>query len=278
MDFDFEANASVDSIEGVPEKYQGLYVESDDGKYVIADQFKGVVADYVGTAKALAGARQEKKKASDESAQRRLSLKAVEDFATSLGLEVGDEGVTTALEAFIKDLQEQVKGGKQVKIDLDKIKADFDKRLNETVAAKDKEIGERDAALSKHLVSNVATAALAKHKGSVELLLPHVQSHAEVVRDDNGEYSVRVKDAEGSHRMNGSGGWMSIDELVAEMKTKDAFARAFESEVPGGTGSKPGSMQRPAPRQNQNRELSPTEKIREGLKKGQFQSGRGARA
>lgn len=278
MDFDFEANASVDSIEGVPEKYQGLYVESDDGKYVIADQFKGVVADYVGTAKALAGARQEKKKASDESAQRRLSLKAVEDFATSLGLEVGDEGVTTALEAFIKDLQEQVKGGKQVKIDLDKIKAEFDKRLNETVAAKDKEIGERDAALSKHLVSNVATAALAKHKGSVELLLPHVQSHAEVVRDDNGEYSVRVKDAEGSHRMNGSGGWMSIDELVAEMKTKDAFARAFESEVPGGTGSKPGSMQRPAPRQNQNRELSPTEKIREGLKKGQFQSGRGARA
>jgi hypothetical protein len=277
MDFDFEKNSTVDSLDVVPEKYRELFTEGDEGKFVVAGHAKGIVADYIGTAKALAGARQEKKKASDESASRRLNLKAVEDFATSLGLEVGEAGVTLALESFVKDLQDQVKGGKQIKIDLDKIKAEFDKRLSETVATKDKQIGERDSALAKHLISNVATGALAKHKGSVDLLLPHVQSQAEVVRDDEGTYSVRVKDADGSHRMNGSGGWMGVDELVAEMKTKEAFARAFESEVAGGTGSRPGSMRREAPRQA-NRELSAIEKISAGLKKGQHQSGRGSAA
>lgn len=270
MEFNFEENTAVEDINVVPEKYRGLYVEGEDGKHTLAESVQGLVGDYVGTVKTLAGVRQDKKKVTDENAQRRHATKAVEDFAASLGLEVGDGDVVDVLKSFVADLQEQVKGGKQIKVDLDKIKSEFDRRMAEMSAAKDKEIAERDGALSRHLVSNVATAALAKHKGAVDLLLPHVERQCEVVREDNGEYSVRVKDADGSHRMNGSGGWMGVDDLVVEMKGKDAFARAFESDSAPGAGTRPGSMNRPTNTQRPAQELSPTEKIREGLRQKQY--------
>lgn len=275
--FDFESNKVVEDIATVPEKYQGLYAQGEgenEGKFVLSDAAQGIVADYVGANKALEGARHDKKKASDESAQRRLTIQAVEDLASSMGIEIGDDGAAAAFETFIKDLQEQVKGGKQLKVDMDKIKQEHERRLQEGLSAKDKELEEMRNSLSNSLISDKATAALAKHKGSVDLLLPHVKSKAEVVREEDGSYSVRVLDNDGSHRSNGSGGWMGIDELVTEMKGQDAFARAFESETPSGSGSSPGSFKNAPPRQQQ--ELSATDKIKAGLAKQQHSSGRGA--
>lgn len=275
--FNFETNGVVDNLDAVPEKYHGLYVEGADdnaGKHVLSPTVAGLVSDYTGLTKNLAGVRQEKKSASDESAERRVALAGINDTITALGVEIGDEGIIPAIEAFVTDLQDKVKGGAQMKIDLDKIKGQFDKQLAEVVAGKDADIAERDGALSKHLISGAAAIALAKHKGAPDLLLPHVLSQCEMVREDNGDRGVRVKDADGSHRMNGTGGWMNVDELVVEMKTKDAFARAFESEVKGGNDSKPGSFQRPA--QRQAAERTPTEKIRDGLAKGQHTRGQSA--
>ena len=281
MDFDFNTNQTVDSLDTVPEKYRGLYAEDTEGdnagKFSLVEGARVIVADYTGLAKSAAGLRQEKKAASDESASRRVALKGIEDSLTGLGVEVGEEGVVPAIEAFIKDLQEKVKGGAALKVDMDKLKAQYDTRLAEGLSEKDKELEAMMGTLRKHMITGAANAAIAKHKGSVDLLLPHVQAQCDVVKDDSGEYVVRVKDPEGTYRIGGDGSFMGVEALVADLKTKDAFARAFESEVPGGTGSKPGSMQRPAPRQTQNRdEMSPTEKIRAGLKKGQYVSGRPA--
>lgn len=276
MEFKFE---NVDDINTVPEKYRGLYVEGEGdnaGKFVLMEAAKGLAADYVGTQETLAGVRADKKKATDENAQRRLATKAVEELAQSLGLEVTDDGVAEALKTFVGELQEQVKGGKELKINLDKINTEWQGRMAELEAAKDKEIAEREAALSKHLVSDAATRALAEHKGSVDLLLPHVQSQCKVTRLDDGSYTVQVLDDQGDARFNGQGGLMTVSGLVEEMKTQDKFGRAFESESAPGNGTKPGSMQRSTVQagNTQQRELSPTEKIREGLKKGQAQPGR----
>ncbi len=70
---------------------------------------------------------------------------------------------------------------------------------------------------------------------------------------------------------------MGVSGLVAEMKTQDAFSRAFKSETPGGAGVQPGSMSRQtiSPQGVQGQELSPIEKIRVGLKKGQAVQGHG---
>jgi hypothetical protein len=276
MDFDFATNQTVESLDTVPETFRGLYQEVTEGdnagRFTVAEGAKGLVAAYSGLAKNAAGLRQEKKAASDESAQRRHALKSVEDTLSGLGVEIGEEGIGPAVEAFVTDLQEKVKGGSALKVDLDKIKQQFSQQEQTIRSETQQELETMLGSLRKHMVSASALGVPVKHKGSPELLLPHVERHADVVKDDNGEYVVRVKDADGSVRLNAQGDPMSIDDLVVEMKTKDAFARAFESEVPGGTGSTPGSMQRPAPRSNNRENMSAVEKIGAGLAKGQHKT------
>jgi len=279
MDFDFETKGTVEDINDVPEKYRGLYAEGSGdnaGKHSITDSAKTIVADYIGVSKTLAGVRVDKKKSSDENAERRIASKAVEDFAASIGLDVGDDGVVAALTTFVEDLQGQVKGGKQIKIDLSKVQADADKRVAAVTETKDAELTDMRGALHKHLISDAASRALAEHKGSMDLLLPHVVNACKVVRDpDTGTYSVTVLDDEGASRFDSAGGLMGVAGLVAEMKTKEKYERAFDSEAKPGTGAKPGSMQRTVlGKVDPNRELSPVEKIKLGLSKGQAKDGR----
>ena len=83
-----------------------------------------------------------------------------------------------------------------------------------------------------------AVNALNKHKGNVELLLPHVKSMTRVEQDGNGNFVARVVDQDGHPRISmkqGSQDPMTIDELVGGMKTSDTFAPAFAGS--GATGS-----------------------------------------
>jgi hypothetical protein len=280
MDFTFKDNSTVADINGVPEKYRGLYAagEGDNaGKFTLIPVAAGIVADLIGNQETLAGVRNDKKKVTDENAERRLAVKVFEDFAQSVGLEAGDDGVAAALSAFVEDLQGQIKGGKEIKLNLDKNKAAYDKSLADVTAVKDGELAGMRAALSKHLISDAASRALAEAKGSIDLLLPHVLASCKMHRLDNGDYGVTVLDAQGDSRFDSAGGLMGVSGLVAEMKTQEKFGRAFESEAGQGAGTTPGSMSkshmRPGAQDQQN--LTPIQKIAIGLKKGQAVDGRG---
>lgn len=279
MEFDFETKGTVEDINDVPEKYRGLYAEGtgdNAGKHSLTDAAKTIVSDYVGVSKTLTGVRLDKKKVGDENAERRIATKAVEDFATSIGLEVGDDGVVIALKTFVDELQGQVKGGKEIKINLEKVQVEADKRVAAVTQTKDAELTDMRGALHKHLISDAASRALAEHKGSMDLLLPHVVNACKVVRNpDNGSYSVTVLDDQGDSRFDSAGALMGVAGLVAEMKTQEKYERAFDSEAKPGTGAKPGSMSRSVVNKvDPNRELSPVEKIKLGLSKGQAKDGR----
>ena len=280
MDFTFKDNATVADLAGVPEKYRGLYADGEGdnaGKFSLIAAAQGIVADLIGNQETLAGVRNDKKKVTDENAERRLAVKVFEDFAQSVGLEAGDEGMAAALVAYVDDLQVQIKGGKEVKINLDKNKANYDKSLADVTAQKDTELAEMRAALSKHMISDAVSRALAEHKGSVDLLLPHVLASCKMHRLSNGDYGVTVLDAQGDSRFDSAGGLMGVGGLVAEMKTQDRFGRAFDSEAAPGGGTPPGSMQRAnvRPGVQPGAELTPNQKIRVGLDKGQAVDGRG---
>lgn len=281
MDFTFKNNSVVADISAVPEKYRGLFAEITDGesagKHGLIPAAAGIVGDLIGNQETLAGVRNDKKKVGDENAERRLVSKAIEEFAQSVGLEVGDDGYLVALKTFVDDLQGQIKGGKDIKINMEKVNRDADERVRIVTETKDGELEAMRGALSKHLISDAASQALAEHKGSMDLLLPHVQSACRVVKKENGDYSVTVLDAQGDSRFNSDGGLMGVSGLVAEMKTQDKFARAFDSETQSGSGVTPGSMSRQTimSQGSQTRELSPIEKIRVGLKKGQAVAGHG---
>lgn len=275
MPFDFETNNSVADITTVPENYRGLYVEGQDDKgdkvFNITDAAKGLVADYIGTSKTLVQTRADKKAASDESASRRVTKKSVMDFVSNLGVEdVNEDEPLDALTMYITNLTEQVKGGKQIKIDLDKIKAESKRLLDEAVAAEVAKTGKMQGSLERYLVGEAAGAAISDAKGSRELLLPIVKESVRVVQDGE-DFVVRVVDVDGDFRSDGAGGWMGIGALVAEMKTNERYARAFESEAPAGTGAKPGAAQQKTPRNNG--EMTPAQKIASGLNKGQHQRG-----
>lgn len=279
MEFTFKDNTTVADINAVPEKYRGLYAagEGDNAdKFTLIPTVVGIVADLLGNQDTLAGVRNDKKKVTDENAERRLATKAIEEFAQSVGLEAGDEGMLVALKTFVDDLQGQIKGGKEIKINMEKVNAEADRRVATVTETKDSELAEMRGALSKHLISDAASRALAEHKGSIDLLLPHVLASCKMVRKDNGDYGVTVLDAQGDSRLDSAGGFMGVSGLVAEMKTQDRFGRAFDSETPGGTGIVPGSTSRSITKPGeQNRELSPVEKIKIGLAKGQALDGRG---
>ncbi len=280
MDFTFKENTTVEALEGVPEKYRGLYAAGEgdnEGKFTLIPAAAGIVADLLGNQETLLGVRNDKKVVTDENAKRRLAVKAFEDFAQSVGLEAGDEGMAAALKAHVDDLTAQIKGGKDIKINMDKVNSEAERRIAAITEAKDAELTEMRSALSKHLISDAASRALAEHRGSIELLLPHVLSACKMVRKDNGDYGVTVLDAQGDARLDSAGGFLGVGGLVAEMKTQEKFGVAFESETPGGSGAKPGSMEKShmRPGAQDQQKLTPTQLIAIGLKKGQAVDGRG---
>jgi len=260
----------VASLDVIPDAYKGLYEEQADNTFSVADSAKGIVDAYVGQTGALTTVRGDLTKSNDESAGRRIKLSDYSTLLTELGVNVPDgEEATAVLKAFITELTTQVAGGKEIQINLDKIKADADKRVQEAVTKGNEKEQFMQSALSRHMVGEVATAALAKLEGSVDLLMPHVKEHCKVIQDGE-TFVVRVVDTAGDARSNGSGGWMTVADLVTEMKTDTKFALAFKSEELSGSGTVPGSTTKPVVKKQS--EMSATDKISDGLKKGQHKT------
>lgn len=263
--WDFVANATVDSIDVVPEQFKGLYAEKD-GKFTISDTAKGIVEAYNGQTNALTKARKDLTTANGEAASRRVTAKAVLEYVKGLGVEtVNEENPLETLQSHVNGLIESSKKGGDLKVNLDKIKGESERRIAEVQAAEAAKTEKMKASLHKYLVENAAISALAKAKGNSELLLDKVLKSARVVEDGD-NYVVRIVDDAGEVRSNGAGGYMDFDGYVAELKTKPAYAIAFASEAKGGSDHKPGSSQQ---RVNVNTQVekNATDKIAAGLNK-----------
>lgn len=253
FDYQFTLDAiDADTATGavVPPSVRGLYTKGDDGKFSLdADLRKKV--DVSGLTTALDKERKTAKNLND-------SLK--------LWAPLGDS--PEAVKARIDELTEAATKGD--KVNLDKIRADMDKTHKTALDAKDGVITGMKGTLEKYLVNGSATAAIAELKGVPELLLPHVTRAVKVVEAANGEYVVRVVDADGDFRGDGKGGFMSIKDLVAEMKGSSVFGRAFEASGTTGGGKQPGSGKGAGAGSSNTEGMSSVQKIALGLGKGQL--------
>lgn len=129
----------------------------------------------------------------------------------------------------------------------DKVREQIAAREKQLLEKHAKELGDRDgsikhltAQIEKHLVEAAATAALGKHKGNVELLLPHVKAHTRVEKDADGNFVARVVGPDGNVRVTmkqGSTDPMGIDEFVASMRENPTYAPAFEGTGQSGSGA-----------------------------------------
>lgn len=264
--WDFVKNAVVDSLDSVPEKYRGLYVEKD-GKFTIADAAKSIVGEFTGLHATLADTKSKLTAANGEAASRRVSGQALTDFLKGQGVDnISADNPMETLEAHVTTLVEANKAGKQVKVDLDKIKKEAETRIANVATAAKAENDVMLGALKKHMVGEATARALADAKGNVEVLTPHITSAVRVIKEGE-DYVVRVVDAQNTMRSNGAGQPMSINDLVAEMKGNKTFAANFESDTPTGNGLKPITNTRTGAAAAKTGEKSSTAKISDGLTK-----------
>jgi len=63
--------------------------------------------------------------------------------------------------------------------------------------------------------------------------------------EDSGELVTRVVDQAGNPRVNGKGEYLSIKDLVSEMRESEVFGRAFEPSGTTGSGSQGGGKPTP---------------------------------
>lgn len=208
----------VESLEGVDERFHGLYGEKD-GKFVLDDSvFEGFVP-----ADEVQGLAKNKDEILSELRSVRGKLKEIEPDYQALK------------EAEERRAEEKAKA-----------EGDFKALLEQNAAKHQKALEERKAeieALTKDLITEkitkTATAAIAKAKGSVAVLLPHVESTCRCVRGDDGSWRVEVLGKDGKPRLTPGKGndLMSIDELIEEMKSSDDFSMCFEGNGATGGGS-----------------------------------------
>lgn len=256
MEFEFQKNEVIDSLDKVPEQFRGFYAEGEGG-FQLNENFKPTASAIDGLNRSLKAARRD----ADEARKSRPDVSGYKQVAEILGLE-GDEAIAPEnLRAAVEKVLSESKEGK---VNWDKMKQTLENGFRNQLQAKDGEIQTMSKTLEKYLVTTAAVQSIAAAKGVPDLLLPHIQARTKVVKEGN-EYVVRVIDEAGDPRGNASGGFMTVEDLVKEMKASPVFGRAFESEAPSGSGMAPGTGQRrPAP---QNQEMTPTQRIAAGLAK-----------
>jgi hypothetical protein len=255
MEFEFGKNATVESLDKVPEQFRGLYSQGEGG-FVLGETFKGAASAVDGLNAALRRARKD----AEDAKKNRPDMSAFQPLAQMLEVE---EATPDALKMAIEGLLDKVSKGDQGKVNWEKMKQGLEKAHSDALKAKDGELGAMHSTLVKHLVTGEAVRAIATHKGVPDLLLPHIAARTKVIKDGN-EFVVRVVDEAGDPRGNASGGFMTVEDLVKELKAHPTFGRAFESEAPSGSGTRPGSTTGKPPAQSQS--LSPVDRIAAGLR------------
>jgi len=94
--------------------------------------------------------------------------------------------------------------------------------------------------LASTLVDAAATKAIVEAKGSIALLLPTVKAKVGRKLGDDGKMTVFVADETGIPRLSpkaGSTEQMTIEELVAELRQSEQYARAFDGTGASGGGA-----------------------------------------
>jgi hypothetical protein len=261
MDFEFAKNGEVDDVNKVPEQFRGLYTQVD-GKYKLGEGYAGIASAVDGLNKSLKAARRD----ADEHKKGKVDLTPFSAIGQLVGLE-GDDAVNPeTLKSAVERIISESKDGK---VNWDKMKRDLETGFNSKLTQKDGELQTMSKTLQKYLVNSAAVQAIAAHKGVPDLLLPHIAAKTKVIKEGE-DYVVRVVDETGDPRGNASGGFMTIEDLVKEMKASPVFGRAFESDNTQGTGTKPGSTQQRS-QQKQNEPVNGTDRIRRALEQRQQQ-------
>lgn len=236
MQFRFDQNKEVADINAVPEQFRAAYKENN-GKFALQEPFVQFATAIDGLNKSLEASRTENKGLKGKA----VDLSPLQEYGAT------PEEIAIAVKA---KLDEAIASGRaDGKGALERYKADLEKANAAKLTAEQQRAERYRTALHRATVMSTVTTALAAEGGEPALLLPVVQTMVRVVEETrtvNGKeelgFRLAVVDERGEERMSiATGQPLTVGELVKELKTQPAYARAFDASTPTGGGSRPSS-------------------------------------
>jgi DNA-directed RNA polymerase subunit F len=233
--------AVLNSLDGVDEVLKEHYIEKD-GKFFLdvtktdglalenVDGLKNTVEKLRTSEKNLQA---EVKTAEDALRDHRNKFKGLDPEAAKSALNKIDE---------IKNWDGETKVREAVTVAEQKAQAKLDDLVSQHNTEKSElndEIAGMQSQLQDAIVKSKIVEAISKENGNVDVLLPHVRSQVNMVKDGKGQWRPEVVNANGDPRIGGSDGSdMTILQLVQEMKSQDTFAACFTGANQSGSGKK----------------------------------------
>lgn len=215
--------AIVQSLDDVPEVMREHYKDRTEGGYVLqVEAVSGFsLEDVSGLKDTLSSTREKLRK-------NREKLEAYGDLSPESAKDSAQKVIDMANWTPEEKVQQQIKAREQQLME----------RHSKEIRDRDTKLDNLKTSLEKNLITTAASAAITRHKGVPELLLPVVQRSVRMV-EHNGEFIAQVIDDRTGDpmisRKSGSTDPMSIDEFVEGLKSTPEFGRAFEGV--GATGS-----------------------------------------
>ena len=224
----------VDKIDDIDENFRSLYVERDGKFHLDAEGFEEhpTVSKY--KQQQEAARRAERAMKSQIEKWEKLG-KSDEEIAALIAAEEATKQTALEQKGQWEELKKQMNEKHQLDIKKWESLTEAEKQNNNKLKAK----------LERYLVDSKATAAIAAAEGEPELLLPIVKRFIKVSEDEDGEFYTSIVDDKGGARVNGKGDPLTIDELLAEMKSSEKLGRAFKASGSSGGGSSPGGGSNP---------------------------------
>jgi len=247
----------VDSLDGLDESVASLYEEGDNGYVLkvegIPETGSSTQEEPVALKETLKKVRSERKVAEKENKQLSKQLNELKQKYGSINFDEIEE--LKAFHETAKQREDELKQEEAKKrgewealeqqlkekhmSELEKVKTDLSSQIESLLKEKDTALNEMQTSLDSQIKDRDVTEAIAKAKGNLTLVKPHVLPQVKIMNED-GVYVTRVVDRDGEVRMNDMEEPMSVDELIQEIKSKPEFQGdgIFEREkTPGGSGS-----------------------------------------
>lgn len=202
----------VDKLDDVEEPFRGLYVETEDKKF----RLDADIEDVTGLKNSVQATRKERDEAQKQIQAWKKLGKTPEE-----------------IEALLAQQEEAERTKAEKAGEWDKLKVQMNEKHQQELAKREDEIKKRDAQIERLMIESTATQAIAAAEGVPTLLLPHIKASTKILHED-GQYSVRVVDDKGNPRVNGKGDFLTIADLVEEMKKSEVFGVAFKAKGGGG--------------------------------------------
>lgn len=218
----FEFPTELETLNDVPEAYQSLYAESETG--FVLDPGLAEKLDVSGLTSAL-----EKERNAAQAAEKELKL----------WRQLGDEP-QVVIETH-HDMQTAMTGFQDSKLLWQEKEHALNEEFNGALKEKDDTIEALKASNEQFLITSKATEALLAAKGSPDLLMPHIRNAVMLV-EEGGEAELRVIDTDGSFRLKGEDTFMTLTDLVEELRASSIFARAFDPVGNRGSGMDPAGL------------------------------------